>query len=106
MNVDASTPVAIPSTSQPDSHTLEEVWSRVEASRAPFCALSDSIWATPELNYDEVQSSGQIAAMLQKQRFRIERGIAGIPTAMVGEAGQGGPVIAILGEYNALPGLS
>lgn len=86
MNVDASTPVATPSTSQPDSHTLAEVWSRVEASRAPFCALSDSIWATPELNYDEVQSSAQIAAMLQQQGFRIERGIAGIPTAMVGEA--------------------
>ncbi|WP_254304311.1 M20 family metallopeptidase [Candidatus Sodalis sp. SoCistrobi] len=104
--MDASTPVATPTTSQPDSHTLEEVWSRVEASRAPFCALSDSIWATPELNYDEVQSSAQIAAMLQQQGFRIERGIAGIPTAMVGEAGQGGPVIAILGEYDARPGLS
>lgn len=99
MNVDASTPVATPSTSQQDSHTLEEVWSRVEASRAPFCA-------TPELNYDEVQSSVQIAAMLQQQGFRVERGIAGIPTAMVGEAGQGGPVIAILGEYQALPGFS
>ncbi|CAJ0995558.1 p-aminobenzoyl-glutamate hydrolase subunit B [Sodalis praecaptivus] len=44
--------------------------------------------------------------MLEQQGFRIERGIAGIPTAMVGEAGEGGPVIAILGEYDALPGLS
>lgn len=44
--------------------------------------------------------------MLEQQGFRIERGMAGIPTAMVGEAGEGGPVIAILGEYDALPGLS
>ncbi|MEN3258166.1 M20 family metallopeptidase [Sodalis endosymbiont of Spalangia cameroni] len=107
--MDASTLVSTPSTpstAQPDSRTLEEIWSLIEASRAQFCALSDSIWATPELNYAEVQSSAQIAAMLEQQGFRIERGIAGIPTAMVGEAGEGGPVIAILGEYDALPGLS
>ncbi|CAJ0995556.1 hypothetical protein SODG_000694 [Sodalis praecaptivus] len=54
MSMDASTPVSTPSTAQPDSRTLEEIWSLIEASRAQFCALSDSIWATPELNYAEV----------------------------------------------------
>lgn len=78
MNVDASTPVLTPSTPQPNSRTLEETWSLIEASRAQFCALSDNIWATPELNYAEVQSSAQIAAMLEQQGFRIERSIAGM----------------------------
>ena len=44
--------------------------------------------------------------MLEQQGFRVTRGVAGMPTAVMGEAGEGGPVIAILGEYDALPGLS
>jgi aminobenzoyl-glutamate utilization protein B len=44
--------------------------------------------------------------MLQAQGFRVTKDLAGIPTAVMGEAGEGGPVIAILGEYDALPGLS
>ena len=44
--------------------------------------------------------------MLEQEGFRITENLAGIPTAVMGEAGEGGPVIAILGEYDALPGLS
>ena len=44
--------------------------------------------------------------MLEQEGFRITENVAGIPTAVMGEAGDGGPVIAILGEYDALPGLS
>jgi len=44
--------------------------------------------------------------MLEQEGFRITENLADIPTAMMGEAGEGGPVIAILGEYDALPGLS
>src|SRR5947209_13088035 len=44
--------------------------------------------------------------MLRRQGFRIQDAVAGLPTAVMGEAGEGGPVIAILGEYDALPGLS
>lgn len=91
---------------QPDHDTLQQVWSLVDETRAPFCQLSDQIWETPEVNYTEYHSAQRLADMLEVQGFRIERGIAGIPTAMMGEAGQGGPVIAILGEYDALPGLS
>ena len=43
--------------------------------------------------------------MLERRAF-VSRNVAGIPTAVMGEAGEGGPVIAILGEYDALPGLS
>ncbi len=84
----------------------DEVWSLVEAKRERFFELSDRVWATPELNYEEERSSAEHAAMLEAEGFRIERGLAGLPTAVMGEAGEGGPVIAILGEFDALPGLS
>src|SRR5437660_6246340 len=60
----------------------------------------------PELCYAERRSAAEHAALLQQEGFRVTTGIAGIPTAVVGEAGSGGPVIALLGEFDALPGLS
>jgi aminobenzoyl-glutamate utilization protein B len=84
----------------------ERVWDLIEAKRPDFEALSDRVWAMPELCYNEQRSAAEHAAMLQQQGFRITRNIADIPTALMGESGDGGPVIAILGEYDALPGLS
>jgi aminobenzoyl-glutamate utilization protein B len=84
----------------------EAIWSLVEAKREDFVALSDRVWGTPELNYQERASAAEHAAMLEREGFRVSRGIAGLPTAILGEAGEDGPVIAILGEFDALPGLS
>ncbi|NOG68824.1 M20 family metallopeptidase [Roseicella sp. DB1501] len=84
----------------------EAIWQLVEARRADFEALSDRIWHMPELAYTETRSCAEHAAMLRQQGFRVTEQLAGIPTAVMGEAGEGGPVIAILGEYDALPGLS
>ncbi|SDR11202.1 aminobenzoyl-glutamate utilization protein B [Rhizobiales bacterium GAS113] len=84
----------------------EDVWRLVEAKEPLFADLSDRVWATPELNYQEQRSAAAHAAMLEQQGFKVTTGIAGIPTAMIGEAGEGGPVIAIMGEFDALPGLS
>lgn len=83
-----------------------DIWDLVEAKRETFFALSDRIWEMPELNYEEFRSAAEHAAVLEQQGFRVTRGVADIPTAVMGEAGEGGPVIAILGEYDALPGLS
>lgn len=82
------------------------IWELADAKSPAFFAMSDRIWGTPELNYQEVRSAGEHASMLEREGFRVERGVAGLPTALRGEAGAGGPVIAILGEYDALPGLS
>ena len=84
----------------------EDIWNRVDAHRIEFEALSDRIWDMPELGFQEKRSAAEHIAMLEQQGFRVTTGIAGIPTAMVGEAGDEGPVIAILGEFDALPGLS
>ncbi|WP_172292849.1 amidohydrolase [Pseudoruegeria sp. HB172150] len=82
------------------------MWSLVEAKREAFIGLSDRVFDTPELAYTEQQSCAAHTAMLEAEGFRVRESAAGIPTAVIGEAGEGGPVIAILGEYDALPGLS
>jgi aminobenzoyl-glutamate utilization protein B len=84
----------------------EEIWRLVDTNKDDFEALSDRVWGMPELCYGEFRSCAEHTAMLQRQGFRVTENVAGIPTAVMGEAGEGGPVIAILGEYDALPGLS
>jgi aminobenzoyl-glutamate utilization protein B len=69
-------------------------------------SLSDQVWAFAEIALREHRSSKLLADYAQKQGFRVERGIAGMPTAFVASYGSGRPVIAIMGEYDALPGLS
>lgn len=82
------------------------IWSLVDKRAAEFTGLADRVFDTPELAYGERKSCAAHTEMLRQQGFRVTENIAGIPTAVMGEAGQGGPVIAILGEYDALPGLS
>ncbi len=82
------------------------LWSYVEDRKDRFRALSDAVWATPETCYAETASAAAHTAELRHQGFRVTENVAGIPTAVIGEAGEGGPVIAILGEYDALAGLS
>jgi aminobenzoyl-glutamate utilization protein B len=84
----------------------EQVWQLVDDKKDLFEALSDRIWDRPEIAYNEYNSVAEHVATLREQGFRITENLAGIPTAVMGEAGEGGPVIAILGEYDALPGLS
>src|SRR5215469_5087074 len=84
----------------------EEIWSLVDAKEGPFTQLSDRVWGMPELCYGEFRSCAEHTAALERQGFRVTKDVAGIPTAVIGEAGDGGPVIGILGEYDALPGLS
>jgi aminobenzoyl-glutamate utilization protein B len=84
----------------------ERIWQLVDARKDAYQALSDRVWETPEICYTEYRSVAEHRAMLEQEGFRITENLAGIPTAIMGEAGEGGPVIAILGEYDALPGLS
>lgn len=64
------------------------------------------IWEWAEPGYQETKSAKLLSEMLQRECFKVEHGAAGIPTAFVATAGTGSPVIGILGEYDALPGLS
>ena len=82
------------------------IWSKVETKREAFIGLADRVFDMPEIAYTETRSCAEHTQMLRAEGFRVTQNAAGIPTAVIGEAGQGGPVIAILGEYDALPGLS
>ena len=84
----------------------DRIWQIVEAHQDDFIGLSDRVWGMPELNFQEKRSAAEHTAMLREKGFRVTEGVGGMPTAVMGEAGEGGPVIAILGEYDALPGLS
>ncbi|MXN17956.1 amidohydrolase [Pseudooceanicola sp. GBMRC 2024] len=84
----------------------ERIWDCVDEHAADYTALSDRVWAMPELAYGEFRSAEEHRAMLEAEGFRITTDPAGIPTALVGELGEDGPVFAFLGEYDALPGLS
>jgi aminobenzoyl-glutamate utilization protein B len=83
-----------------------DLWRHVDAAKDRLIALSDRVWGMPEVCYTEHRSVAEHVAELRHQGFRITENVAGIPTAVIGEAGQDGPVIAFLGEYDALPGLS
>lgn len=85
---------------------FEDVWNLVDDKAPHYAELSDYVWDVPETNYEEHLSSAAHAGRLKAEGFAVTRGVTGIPTAVMGEAGEGGPVIAILGEFDALPGLS
>lgn len=85
---------------------IDPIWDHVDRHRDGFIALSDRVFDTPETLYAEHKSVAEHKRMLEEQGFRITENAAGIPTAVIGEAGDEGPVIAILGEFDALPYLS
>jgi len=78
----------------------------IENNKKLLIEISDKVWEFAELGLIEFKSSALLADELEKHGFRVERGIAGMPTAFVAAWGEGKPVIGIMGEYDALPGLS
>ncbi|MEL7348099.1 MAG: amidohydrolase, partial [Pseudomonadota bacterium] len=76
----------------------DPVWPLVEQRHGNYAAFSDRVFNTPELLYAERKSCAEHTAMLRAEGFRVTENAAGIPTAVIGEAGEGGPVIAILGR--------
>lgn len=88
------------------SKTKQAIMSSVEKHEANLIKISDEIWALAETALEEKKSSKILADYAEKQGFKVERGVAGIPTAFVATYGSGSPVISVLGEFDALPGIS
>lgn len=78
----------------------------VDAREKDTARVARQIWEWAELGYQEDKSSALLASELQKAGFKVTKGVAGIPTAFTAEWGSGGPVIGVLGEFDALPGIS
>jgi aminobenzoyl-glutamate utilization protein B len=78
----------------------------VEKHREELIKLSDQVWAFAETALKETQSAKVLADYAEAQGFKVTRGVAGMPTAFIAEFGSGRPIIGIMGEYDALPGIS
>lgn len=84
----------------------EEILKKMDGRAEYFGDLSRRIWEFAEVGYKENNSSSLLKAELRAAGFQIQENVAEIPTAFVATFGEGKPVIGILGEYDALPGLS
>ena len=78
----------------------------VEKHKTELIAISDEIWAKAETAFEEYESSKILSDYAEQNGFKVEKGVAGMPTAFVATYGSGKPVIGILGEFDALPGIS
>jgi len=83
-----------------------ETMAALQASYGQYKDISLQIWKNAELGYKEVKSSALLQETLKKEGFTVEAGVADIPTAFVATYGSGSPVIGILAEFDALPGLA
>ncbi len=86
--------------------TKQEVAEAINSKSSAYSAIAKKIWDYAEVGYKEVKSSALLQETLAQAGFKIEKGVAGIPTAFIATYGSGKPVIGILGEYDALPGIS
>lgn len=92
---------------QPAHDTNKEAAFRwLDAHAEGIRQVSLSLWNTPELALHEYKSSRELMAYLESNSFRVEKGVAGMPTAFIATYGNGKPVVAIYAEYDALAGLS
>ena len=86
--------------------TKLEALKAVDRERGPVCEASDKIWDQPETAFQEFHSTDVLCELLEKEGFKVEKNLAGIATAFSGTYGSGKPVVGILGEFDALSGLS
>ena len=84
----------------------DDVVKGIDAKYDSYKKIALQIWEYAEVGYKEQKSSALLQQTLQSSGFTVEAGVAGIPTAFVATYGSGKPVIAILAEFDALPGLS
>src|SRR5450631_2062388 len=84
----------------------QQILELVSQHAAHFSETSKTIWQYAELGYQEDKSSTLLQRELQAAGFRLQASVADEPTAFVATYGQGEPIIGILGEFDALPGLS
>ncbi|APQ16333.1 amidohydrolase [Maribacter hydrothermalis] len=84
----------------------KDILKNLEQKSEDYGTIAQNIWELAEMGYQEEKSAALLQETLQNAGFTIKKGVAGIPTAFIAEYGSGSPVIAIMGEYDALPGLS
>lgn len=101
MTIDSTAPLG-----SLDTGPLEELSQRVAAAAPEFTAMADAIWDDPEMRWEEFRAQDKHQAAARAHGFSVTEKVGGIPTAFSAERGTGGPVIAFLGEYDALADIS
>ncbi len=84
----------------------DKITANLDAKKEAYSSIAQQIWGFAEMGYQEEKSASLLQQTLSNEGFKVTKGVAGIPTAFIAEYGEGLPVIAVLGEYDALPGLS
>jgi len=95
--------LAAPAQQAPDA---AGILNSIDAKTDQYAAIAKQIWDYPELGFQEERSSALLQKTLADAGFSVAKGVAGMPTAFTASYGTGKPVIAIVGEFDALPGLS
>lgn len=93
----------------PPAHTQKtkpELMAQIDATRTPYEDIALKIWGYAEIGYKETRSSALLQSTLRSAGFTVDSGVADMPTAFIASYGSGSPVIGILAEYDALPGVS
>ena len=84
----------------------DKITANLDAKKEAYSSIAQQIWGFAEMGYQEEKSAALLQQTLSNEGFKVTKGVAGIPTAFIAEYGEGLPIIAVLGEYDALPGLS
>jgi aminobenzoyl-glutamate utilization protein B len=87
-------------------NVVQRISEIIENKRDVYIGVSECIWDYAETRFEEFKSAELLCKTLESEGFTVERGVAGIETAFIGSFGSGKPVVAILGEFDALSGLS
>ena len=95
----------LPLPASPQSYP-DAVLAHVEANAAGYATTAQQIWDLAEVGYQEAESSALLQARLADAGFQVDADIAGMPTAFIASWGEGSPVIGILAEFDALPGIT
>ncbi|MBL7847057.1 MAG: amidohydrolase [Cyclobacteriaceae bacterium] len=86
--------------------TKQEIIKSIDARGEQYAATAKKIWDFAEVGFQEKQSSALLQQLLKENGFSVQDNVAGMPTAFVASYGSGKPVIGILGEFDALPGVA
>jgi aminobenzoyl-glutamate utilization protein B len=98
--------ISLPEAAGQQASVHQQILTLVEQHKAEYTQASKTIWEYAELGYHEEKSSALLQRALKDAGFRVEAGVAEEPTAFIATYGEGRPIIGILGEFDALPGLS
>ena len=102
----AVTTLLVTTTAAVAQDAKDQLAAHIDANADSYSEVAQEIWELAEVGYMETESTEMLQGMLREAGFEMASGVAGMPTAFVASWGGGGPVIGIMGEFDALPGIN